>query len=162
MQGLDAKMNVFIQRVLGLRPTLDETAGSFCRRRNRAVRAAAFKHDLQSSKHWALKVTTWIEHCHRHPTCPAAQLLTCQDPLWLQTIRALCGSFERYGTIDAGQTRTRASAGKPSRYLGPWYNLIDFGNAARDKMKSRATAKLLWTACCQGKSDGSMVRIMDP
>ena len=107
-----------------------------------------------SSEHWIHRITTWIEHCQRHTSAPAALLLSCQDPLWLQTLRALAGSFERFGSIDAGATRTRGGPGKPIRYLGPWHAALDFRNPARDKAQTRATALKLWTACWHGRFQG--------
>ena len=94
---------------------------------------------------------TWIEHCGRHPDCPAALLLACQDPFWLQTLRALYGSFGHFGSLDVGRTGTRAGPGKPIRYLGPWFHLIDFENEARDRSKSRGTAQIVWTAGLHGQ-----------
>ena len=147
MRELDSKMNAYIGRILGLRPTSDDTPATFYRRRNQATKEASCRLDLMSSRHWALKVTTWIEHCLRHPGCPAARLLTCQDPLWLQTLRVLSGSL----SIDAGQTRSRAGPGKPKRYLGPWYLMIDFQNSEHDKGQSRANAEIVWTAGWYGR-----------
>ena len=150
-------MNYYTSRIMGLRPSLDESVASFCRRRNCEVQLAASRMELQSSKHWALKVTTWLEHCQRHPETPAACLLACQDPLWLQTLRALSGSLDNYGSLEAGRTRTRSAPGKPTRYLGSWYSMINFDNPGRDKMTSRATAYHLWGAVFHGRLLGHAV-----
>ena len=117
---------------------------------NEVIKEASCRLDLMSSRLWALKITTWIEHCLRHPGCPAARLLTCQDPLWLQTLRVLSGSL----SVDAGQTRSRAGPGKPKRYLRPWYLMIDLQYSEHDKGQSRANAEIVWTAGWYGRLHG--------
>ena len=126
-------------------------------RRNREVQLTAFRTGLRSSDHWALKVTTWLEHCKRHPESPAACLLACQDPLWLQTLRALTGGLDRFGSLEDGRTRIRVGPGKPTWYLGTWYAMIDFNKPGRNKCLSRATAQKLWGAVYYGKLHGHTV-----
>ena len=51
MRELDSKMNAYIERILGLRPTSDDTPATFCRRRNQATKEASRRLDLMSSRH---------------------------------------------------------------------------------------------------------------
>ena len=147
-------VNKLMAFIFGLRPRCDETAKQFSIRRNRAVAQKVFEADLRCSRHWALKVTTWVEHCRWHGESPAGQLLRCQDPEWLQLRRALSGSLRTSGSIDAGITGTRAGPGKPIRYLGTWYQTLSFDNPCKDISQSRETSMLLWTAARHGKLFG--------
>ena len=158
MQEVDAVMNKFIALIVGMRPREDETAKQFAVRRNKSLARTTSDGDLRCSRHWAYKVTTWLEHCQRHQNQPSGRLLRCQDPEWLRHQRALAGGVHLFGTADAGVTRTRAGPGKPVRYLGLWYDLLNFDNPCQDRGQSKETANLLWTAARYGQLHGVAMR----
>ena len=136
--------------ICGSRPTAEESAEVFVRRRRREVKFHIVNGRAALSDHWALKLVTWLEHLQRHQGCPASLLLQEQTPAWLETCRILSGRALMYRSDHGGQTRTRSGRGQPIRYLGQWWEHIKLDNPDKDKKISRLRAQELKTLVMRG------------
>ena len=96
---------------------------------------------------WALSLVRWVEHLHRHPLIPAALLLTVQDDLWVQTVRALNMTAMNFDGFLAGATRTRVGAGRPIRWAETWLSALQselgLDNRTRQKKLTKTRAEFV-------------------
>ena len=129
--------------ILGAHPRPDESKEALCRRRNTEIKSLVSEAHARPSDHWALKVVIWLEHLARHPGCLAPRLLQEQTPLWLETCRVLSGRSLFYESDAAGVTMTRAGQGRPTRYLGAWWQSMNFSNPDKIKRISKYRAGML-------------------
>ena len=143
VRDIDACNRKLLFLIVGLRPEPGEAKQTFCIRRSRAVKRKAARANVDVAKQWALKTVTWLEHLHRHPDSPAARLVVEQTPQWLETCRILAGRALFFASDAAGITATRSGAGRPVRYLGEWWRITSFENAAKDKALSLQRADLI-------------------
>ena len=148
-ERLEAYNNKFLFRIIGYRPAEGETVRSFCVRRNHAVRQLKLDAKIDVRRRWIYKVTTWIEHLRRHPSCIGNILLNSQGDEWLRERRRRVGKFGRSRTEDAGETATRSVGGFPHRYASTWLEAMDtsssgFCNPLRSKSKSHENANSLY------------------
>ena len=74
---------------------------------------------LSVRSEWALSLVRWVEHMRRHPATPASFLITVQDDLWIQTVRALNMRAMSFEGFLAGATSTRSGPGKTNS-VGRW------------------------------------------
>ena len=107
---------------------------------------------------WAISLARWVEHLRRHVDCPAFLLLSVQDDLWLQTIRALQLAAFTDESVRAGRTRTRAGRGKPVRWGHFWIDAVEeaFGweNLTRDRGDTRVRANAIYAFLEHGRLHG--------
>ena len=61
----------------------------------------------------------------RHPATPASFLITVQDDLWIQTVRALNMRAMSFEGFLAGATSTRSGPGKPIRWADGWLSALE-------------------------------------
>ena len=136
--------------IAALQPSSGETAGSFCVRRGRVLSTAIRHHSRLWSLRWAVRVQSWLEHCHRHPETLTAQLLRCQDSVWLMQRRhAFAHLCSRYSLL-GGRTGTRSGAGKPVRWLDDsWTSHTVAANPARNRVRTLQQAEQ-WHAAIMG------------
>ena len=117
---LESFHNKILCRILKLRPSADETAELFVRRRNRTVRQCKDSSDIDVRRRWSLRIVSWVEHLFRHQETLGFKFLSVQDDLWLQTCRILANS----GSELAGHTRARSGPGKPLRWSTGWLEKV--------------------------------------
>ena len=122
---MEALHNKILQRIIGAHPLSDDTAESFCRRRNRLTADLRERANLTISKQWSLALIRWVEHVRRHGDTPVARLLNVQSDLWLDTMRALrwtVSSSSFAGMLGPG---TRSGPGKPIRWSEQWLDAVE-------------------------------------
>ena len=145
---LEGYFNKFVRRIVKVFPSHGEDVDEFCRRRNRVVAAIKEEAKVCVTMRWCFKITTWLEHLHRHTDTIGHMFMTIQNDLWLRTMRCLVGGLARSWTTDSGATGTRASPGRPNRILGPWYDRLRqdgcFDNPERSKALSKEHATRLY------------------
>ena len=155
---MEASHNKILKRIIGVRSEVDDTAESFCRRRNRRVAAEREQLNLSVSREWALSLVRWVEHLRRHPDMPAAMLINVQTELWLQTMRALRWTVSIDPNLRFGATGTRSGPGRPFRWGHQWLeNLEEVSgteNQCRCKALTRERAMLLQAFLEHGRIHG--------
>ena len=144
--SVEAAHNKILSRILALRPSLDDSAATFSKRRNAAIARLKASHKLCVRSRWAFKLVTWMEHLHRHKDSVAFKLLGVQDDECLRTCRYLAGSQ----SLDAGATGTRAGRGYPLRWGAVWIEAVGlkcggWENARRDKKLTASRVASLLT-----------------
>ena len=155
---MESQHNKILRRIIGVRPNADECPERYCKRRNRIVAHERERLGLGVAQEWSLALVRWVEHLGRHPDMPAAVLLSVQDDLWVQTMRALSWTPSRDAFLLAGATNTRGGAGKPIRWSENWLKALDAAlgleNAVRNKAITRQRASLVRVVLEKGKLHG--------
>ena len=128
---------------------VNDSAAAFCARRNSEVSKRKQRAGLELRKRWALKLVTWVEHLHRHPSHPGMAMLNSQSDEWLRERRHEAGHFNSARTVHAGETRTRSGAGTPNRWCSRWLETIAFSedgwpNPQKNKRFSEQKANFLF------------------
>ena len=123
---LDSSLNKLIKFIVGVRPLLGESPAEFCKRRNRVVASEKTRAKFDMRLKWAKKLTTWVEHLHRHPENVSLSLTQTQDDSWLRERRREAGGFGASRSEHRGATNTRAGCGVPIRWGERW--LEDIGS----------------------------------
>ena len=123
--ALDSYNNKFVFRILGLRPTGQESKESFCVRRNHAVRQAKIEAKLDIRRRWMYKICTWIEHLRRHDDSIAHTCLMAQGDAWLRDRRRAVGKCGKSRSEHSGETATRSGAGPVHRFASGWLEYMD-------------------------------------
>ena len=153
--------NNLLQRIVRVRRVEGETPEHFCRRRNRIVAFERNEARLCIRDDWALCLVRWVEHLMRHTDGPGGKLLTVQDELWIQTVRALHWTPSRDASLGSGATGTRLGRGRPIRWVGAWLDILrqshDLENPDRDKALSRQRAGVVATILQYGKWEGTTI-----
>ena len=102
---------------------------------------------LLNKKSLSLCLARWMELVQRHPESPACLILSVQDDLWLETMRALLTADGSDSALRAGRTGTRSGRGRPIRWSAGWVTAVKdtFGwaNSLRDKGLTRERASVI-------------------
>ena len=144
---VEAWHNKIIARIIRVPKSDLETAEHYSKRRNKVVAVERDRAGLSVRYEWALSLVRWVEHLHRHPLIPAALLLTVQDDLWVQTVRALNMTAMNFDGFLAGATRTRVGAGRPIRWAETWLSALQselgLDNRTRQKKLTKTRAEFV-------------------
>ena len=116
--------NRILHRMIPVAAQGDVDAASFCRLRNRVVSLEKQRAGLDVKKDWALCLARWMEHVQRHAESPAHRILSVQDDLWLETMRALHSTEGSDDALRAGRTGTRSGRGRPIRWSAGWVTAV--------------------------------------
>ena len=145
---LEARFNKLCHLIVGLQPVSDDTAASFCTRRNRNLTYLKLEARVDVRFRFAYKVVTWLEHLTRHKDLPAYSFLISQTDEWLREKRYAAGSFGKSRNADAGATNTRTHPGFLVRWGSGWLEAMTsraggWENARKSKATSKERAQLL-------------------
>ena len=139
--------NRILQRMIPVASLDDVDPATFCKHRNKVVTMERQRAGLDVKKDWALCLARWMEHVQRHPESPACLILSVQDDLWLETMRALHTAEGSDSALRAGRTGTRSGRGRPIRWSAGWVTAVQdtFGwaNSLRDKGLTRERASVI-------------------
>ena len=126
LKAWDTHHNKLAARISLQRPRADETPAGFQVRRAHVLRNHCHLKwsDLILRSH-----VTWAQHVLRHPESLSELILRVQNDDWMQERRAM--HLSRGCSVFAGRTGTRAQAGRPVRWDGPWRNEVR-ANPLRD------------------------------
>ena len=146
--SLESYHNNLLSKILGFKPSSDDTRQDFCVRRNSALSKLKLEVGLDIRRRLCFKVATWIEHVRRHELTPSAILLDAQRDEWLRERRRETGSFGALRSEDRGATATRLGPGFPLRFAVGWLEELEnqpegFSNPRRESRISKENAERL-------------------
>ena len=157
-------MEAFGNRLLGRiikPPVLSDDPNQIQHARARCIKEWRIELDMSLTTVWALSLARFIHHIFRHFEFPCVRLLCCQGTDWLRHARAIAGRSRRFGTVDAGETRSRGESGKVVRWAGGWLEAIGrtvpLHNPTLDKGATREFAVALETVLEHGRWHGIKV-----